>query len=217
MPVSDVRRIYHGISINHSKMETGCDCLPHLDHLSQEPPGCGDMACCRVTVTTRASHPIRTKLFQIERLSSGEPYFNELGCFATEQPFKRAHHTVRFCSKWVLWCSWHNWKHFSKEGPFKMHWMREDRGGSNFSSTHEASCNCLSDVCHIQYVLTHRFVKLPTVVILSFLWCIKVRGRSVFSLPAHSGGSLSVISPDLAHIFSPPFAPSEVASRFHHL
>ncbi len=25
--------------------------------------------------------------FQIERWSSGELYFNELGCFATEQPF----------------------------------------------------------------------------------------------------------------------------------
>lgn len=25
--------------------------------------------------------------FQIERWSSGEPYFTELGCFATEQPF----------------------------------------------------------------------------------------------------------------------------------
>lgn len=34
VPVCDGRRIYHDISINLSKMETGCDCLPHLDHFS---------------------------------------------------------------------------------------------------------------------------------------------------------------------------------------
>lgn len=63
VPAPDVHRIYHGISINPSNMETGCVCLLDLDHLSQEPPGCWDMACCRVTVTTLASRPIRAKLF----------------------------------------------------------------------------------------------------------------------------------------------------------
>lgn len=63
VPAHGVRRIYHRININLCKMETGCDCLPRLDHLSQEPPGCWEMACCTVTVTTRASRPIRTTLF----------------------------------------------------------------------------------------------------------------------------------------------------------
>lgn len=59
----DVGRIYHGISINLSRTQAGGDCLPHPDLLSQEPPDCRDMACGRVTVTTRASRPIRTGAF----------------------------------------------------------------------------------------------------------------------------------------------------------
>lgn len=39
-PVRDVRHIYEGISINLSNTEAACYCLPDLDHLSQEPPGC---------------------------------------------------------------------------------------------------------------------------------------------------------------------------------
>lgn len=115
----------------HCYVYNGCDCLPYLDHLSSWALYWGNRLWGYDMLEGYRDNlgflSNQGEGFQIERWSSGELYLNELGCFATEQPFKRDHHTVRFCSKWVLWRSQHNWKHFPKEGPFKMHWMREDR------------------------------------------------------------------------------------------
>lgn len=91
--VCDVQHIYSGISINLStcNVYTGCDCLPYLDHLSQEVLysgtrlwGYGMLEGFRDNLGFLSN---QGEVFQIERWSSGELYFNELGCFATEQPF----------------------------------------------------------------------------------------------------------------------------------
>lgn len=82
-------------------------------------------------------------------------------------PFHRDHHTVRFRSKWALWRSQRDWKHFPKECPLKcIEWER--------TGVHPISVPLMnypadaSQACTI-YVMTQPFVKLPTVVILSFL------------------------------------------------
>lgn len=104
----DVQHIYPYISIDFSAcyVYTGCDCLLYLDHLSQgilyrgtRLWGYGLLEGFRDNLGFLSN---QGEGFQIERWSSGELYFNKLGCFATEQPFERDHHTVRLCSKWVL-------------------------------------------------------------------------------------------------------------------
>lgn len=81
--------------------------------------------------------------------------------------------------------------------------MREDRGASNFSSSREASCAAFSDVRHLRYALTQRFVKLPTVVILSFFMMYKSKRQlcvfSTCSLRRISLCNLLLFSP---YIFS---------------
>lgn len=89
----DVQHIYRCISINLRAcyVYTGCDCLPYLDHLSQGVLyrgtrlwGYGLLEGFRDNLSFLSNQGER---FQIERWSSGELYFNKLGCFATEQPF----------------------------------------------------------------------------------------------------------------------------------
>lgn len=53
-----------------------------------QTPDCRDMACWRVSVTTWAFCWIRGEGFQIERWSSGEPYFNELDASPRSSSFR---------------------------------------------------------------------------------------------------------------------------------
>lgn len=165
-----------------------------------QAPDCGDMACWRVSVTTWALCPIRTRVSRLRGGPQGSCTSASLDALPRSIPFRE---TI------TQWDSAQN-GYFDVPGIIGNTFQRRvllkciewERTGSIQFQFHPWTILQLP-FRHAPYMLrpTHLSNCQLLLFCLFFLWCIKVRGIFVFLLPARSSKSPSVISFYLVHIF----------------